>query len=116
MKARIVWLLLAAIWGSTWMFIKIGLEDLPPISFAGIRFVLASLILWAIVAARRAPLPRVWRDWSLILKTGVLAFAVNYGLLFWGEQHISLGWRHSYRRRFPSTDWCWRTSICRASD
>ena len=91
MKARIVWLLLAAIWGSTWLFIKLGLEDLPPISFAGIRFVLASLILWTIVAARRAPLPRAGRDWSLIIKTGVLSFAVNYGLLFWGEQHISSG-------------------------
>ncbi len=91
MKARIVWLVLALIWGSTWMFIKIGLEDLPPISFAGIRFVLASLILLSIVAARRAPLPRRRSDWLLIISTGVLSFALNYGLLFWGEQHISSG-------------------------
>jgi drug/metabolite transporter (DMT)-like permease len=91
MKARVVWVVLALIWGSTWLFIKIGLEDLPPVSFAGIRFVLASLILWAIVAARRAPIPRERRDWALILATGILSFALNYGLLFWGEQHISSG-------------------------
>ena len=38
MKARIVWLILCGIWGSTWLFIKLGLADLPPFTFAGIRF------------------------------------------------------------------------------
>ena len=51
MKARIVWLILCLIWGSTWLFIKIGLADLPPITFAGIRFVLASLMLMLMVFA-----------------------------------------------------------------
>ncbi len=91
MRARIVWLLLCAIWGSTWLFIKLGLRDLPPISFAGIRFVIASLILLAIVAIRRRPIPRAPGDWTLIAATGVLSFAINYGLLFWGEQYISSG-------------------------
>ena len=42
MKPRLVWLVLCLIWGSTWLFIKIGLADLPPITFAGIRFVIAT--------------------------------------------------------------------------
>lgn len=91
MRARIVWLLLCVIWGSTWLFIKIGLNDLPPVSFAGIRFVIASLILLSIVFMRGRPLPRAPRDWALMAATGVLAFGVNYGLLFWGEQYISSG-------------------------
>jgi drug/metabolite transporter (DMT)-like permease len=91
MKARIVFLLLCCIWGSTWLFIKLGLRDLPPVSFAAVRFVLASAILFAIVAVRRVPLPRTARGWRLIAVTGVLAFTFNYGLLFWGEQHISSG-------------------------
>jgi drug/metabolite transporter (DMT)-like permease len=91
MKARLVWLLLAVIWGSTWMFIKLGLRDLPPVGFAATRFLLATTILWAIVFARRRPLPRGPRDWALLGATGVLAFGLNYGLLFWGEQHISSG-------------------------
>jgi len=91
MKARVVWLVLALIWGSTWLFIKLGLRDLPPVGFAATRFLLASAILLGIVAARRRPLPRAGRDWALILSTGVLAFGLNYGLLFWGEQHISSG-------------------------
>ena len=91
MRARVVWLVLCAIWGSTWLFIKLGLEDLPPFSFAGIRFVIAASVLGALVAAKRAPLPRRARDWGYLTLTGVLAFAINYGLLFWGEQHISSG-------------------------
>jgi drug/metabolite transporter (DMT)-like permease len=91
MKARVVWLLLCAVWGSTWLFIKLGLRDLPPVSFAAVRFLLASAILCGIVAARGVSVPRTRRDLKLIATTGVLAFAFNYGLLFWGEQHISSG-------------------------
>jgi drug/metabolite transporter (DMT)-like permease len=91
MKARAVFLLLCCIWGSTWLFIKLGLRDLPPLSFAAIRFLLATVILSAVVAVRHASLPRGRAEWWLIARTGVLAFALNYGLLFWGEQHISSG-------------------------
>jgi drug/metabolite transporter (DMT)-like permease len=91
MKSRLVWLLLCLIWGSTWLFIKLGLNDLPPFTFAGIRFVIASAILFAIIAARRRSLPRNRSDWMLLAITGVLSFSLNYGLLFWGEQYISSG-------------------------
>lgn len=90
MKVRVVFLVLCCIWGSTWMFIKLGLRDLPPLSFAATRFLLATLILSVIVAARRPRLPR-GGEWWLLAQTGVLAFGLNYGLLFWGEQHISSG-------------------------
>jgi drug/metabolite transporter (DMT)-like permease len=91
MKSRLVWLLLCGIWGSTWLFIKLGLEDLPPLTFAGIRFVIASAILVTLVRMRRLSLPRLRRDWYLLAATGILAFSMNYGLLFWGEQYISSG-------------------------
>src|SRR5437870_4298169 len=101
MKARIVWLILCGIWGSTWLFIKIGLADLPPFTFAGIRFVLASLILIALVTARRARWPRSREEWWLIAVSGVLQFTVNYGLVFWGEQHISSGLAAVLQSTFP---------------
>ena len=91
MKARLVWLLLCGIWGSTWLFIKLGLEDLPPLTFAGIRFVIAVTILVTVVAIRGLQWPRSGRDWLLLAVSGTLAFTLNYGLLFWGEQHISSG-------------------------
>jgi drug/metabolite transporter (DMT)-like permease len=91
MRSRLVWLLLCAIWGSTWLFIKVGLNDLPPLSFAAIRFVIASVILWIIIAVKRVGLPKTARDWLMLAGTGVLGFTVNYGLIFWGEQYISSG-------------------------
>ena len=91
MKSRLVWLLLCCIWGSTWLFIKLGLKDLPPLTFAGIRFVIAAIILFVIIAVRRVPLPNKRRDLLLLALTGVLSFSLNYGLVFWGEQYITSG-------------------------
>lgn len=91
MKARLVWLLLCGIWGSTWLFIKLGLEDLPPFTFAGIRFVIAFLIIFSFIWARGMSLPKTRGAWRLLLITGVLSFSLNYGLVFWSEQHISSG-------------------------
>lgn len=87
-----VWLGLCVIWSSTWLFIKVGLNDhLPPLWFAGLRFVVASGVLGLWNLWRRAPLPRAAGDWSLIALTGFLTFTVNYGLLFWGEERITSG-------------------------
>ena len=79
------------IWGTTWIFIKIGLEDLPPISFAAFRFILALLILAVVIFFQKIPLPKTKRDWKLIGLTGVLQFSINYSLVFWSEQYISSG-------------------------
>lgn len=87
----IVWLVLCLIWGTTWFFIKIGLRDLPPLSFAGMRFVSASLILLVIIRQQKIPLPKTKREWKLLAVTGFLQFSVNYSLVFWSEQYISSG-------------------------
>src|SRR5215216_1911875 len=91
MKARLVWLVLCGIWGSTWLFIKLGLEDLPPFTFAGIRFVIACAIVFSIIRIRGIALPRARADWILLAVTGILSFGFNYGLVFWGEQYITSG-------------------------
>lgn len=83
--------MLCAIWGSTWAFIKIGLRDLPPITFASIRFIIAVSVLLVIAYLRRARLPRTRAEWRVIAITGILQFTLNYGLIFWGEIYISSG-------------------------
>ena len=82
---------LCIVWSSTWVAIKIGLEDLPPISFAGLRFLIAFVLLVAVSIGRVPLLPKTREDWKLLIFTGVLMFCVNYGLLFWGELHVSSG-------------------------
>ncbi|MGI8819483.1 MAG: DMT family transporter [Chthoniobacterales bacterium] len=82
---------LCVVWSSTWLVIKVGLNDLPPISFAALRFLIAVVVLLAVSIGRVPLLPKHRADWTLLAFTGVLMFAVNYGLLFWGELHVSSG-------------------------
>jgi drug/metabolite transporter (DMT)-like permease len=82
---------LCIIWSSTWLAIKFGLRDLPPISFVAIRFVIAVVVLLAISVGRVRLLPARRSDFKLLASTGVLMFAVNYALLFWAELYVSSG-------------------------
>lgn len=92
-KLRIIaaYVTLCIVWSSTWLAIKVGLADLPPLSFVALRFLLAFLVLVAVSIGRVPLLPKNRPDWLLLAFTGVLMFAVNYGLLFWGELHVSSG-------------------------
>lgn len=87
----LVWLILCLIWGTTWIFIKIGLEDLPPIAFAATRFMLAVVILFFVIRIQKIPLPKTAKEWRLIALTGVLQFSINYSMVFWSEQYITSG-------------------------
>ena len=87
----LVWLILATIWGTTWLFIKVGLEDLPPITFAAARFLLSVAILLVLIRVQKIPLPKTAKEWRLIALTGVLQFSINYSMVFWSEQYITSG-------------------------
>lgn len=87
----IVWAVTCALWSTVWVFIKLGVADVPPVTFAACRLFVALLVLVPITAARRVALPRELRDWVLIGGTGVLLLGVNYSLLYWGMQFVSSG-------------------------
>src|SRR5213595_3672972 len=82
---------LCLIWSSTWLAIKLGLRDLPPISFVALRFVIAVAVLLAISIGRVPLIPKGRGDFKLLAWTGVLMFCVNYALLFWAELYVSSG-------------------------
>jgi drug/metabolite transporter (DMT)-like permease len=91
MPRTLVWGLYAVlvlVWSSTWVAIKIGLEDLPPLLGAAIRFALAGAGLLLYAAARRRTLRT---DAVLAATLAVLPFATTYGLIYWAEQHIPSG-------------------------
>jgi drug/metabolite transporter (DMT)-like permease len=87
----LAWLTLCIVWSSTWLAIKIGLRDLPPISFVAIRFSIAIIVLLAVSIGRTHLLPQHRGDYTVLAITGILMFAVNYTLLFWAELHLSSG-------------------------
>jgi drug/metabolite transporter (DMT)-like permease len=90
-RIPIAWLTLCVIWSSTWLVIKIGLRDLPPVSFVAIRFLIAVAVLVLVSLGRVALLPKRASDYVVLAFTGVLMFALNYPLLFWGEKYVSSG-------------------------
>src|SRR4029450_2374932 len=85
------WLTLCVVWSSTWLAIKVGLRDLPPISFVAIRFLIAIIVLVAVSMGRTHLLPQTPNDYVVLAVTGILMFALNYSLLFWAELHVSSG-------------------------
>ena len=82
------WLLLSVIWGTTWLAVRIGLSDLPPMTFAGIRFLTAALLLFGVIRVRRLRLPRASADWALVAQVGLLGIGVAYAAQFWGQQYV----------------------------
>jgi len=91
LAAIVAFVALCLIWSSTWLAIKFGLRDLPPISFVAIRFVIAVIVLLAISIGRVRLIPPDRGDFKLLAWTGVLMFCVNYALLFWAELYVSSG-------------------------
>lgn len=81
---------LCAVWGSTWLAIKIGLQDLPPLRFAGVRMAMACILLtpFALFAGGRRPRPAEirWVAWS-----GFLQIGVSYACIFLAERRIDSG-------------------------
>jgi drug/metabolite transporter (DMT)-like permease len=98
-----LYVLICLIWGSTWLFIKVGLVGVPPFLAAGLRFLISAVLVGAILLARRtpafAPLARrrgrpltLTRDDKIcILSLGVLVFWLDYAAVYWAELHISSG-------------------------
>jgi drug/metabolite transporter (DMT)-like permease len=80
--------LLVLVWSSTWVAIKIGLEDTPPLFGAGLRFTIAGVGLLAVARALRRPLRS---DPVLVATLAALPFALSYGLIYWAEQYIPSG-------------------------
>jgi len=87
-----MYLALCAVWGSTWLAIKIGLSDLPPLRFAGFRMGLACVLVapFAIAAWRRGRLPNA-AETRGIAWNGFLQIGVQYACIFTAEQWIESG-------------------------
>ena len=87
----LVFSIMCLIWSSTWLMIKIGLNDAPPFTTAGMRFAIAALVIFAILLYLRIKLPRTRAFFWLTLYLGVFQTTVPYGLVYWAEQYLNAG-------------------------
>jgi len=89
-KTLLAFAIIYFVWGSTYLAVRVGVREVPPLILAAMRFSVAGLVLfgWVLARGERAPSLREWRSASLL---GLVIFVFDYGLLFWAEQHVPSG-------------------------
>jgi len=89
--AAALFALICLIWGSTWLAIKVGLVGVPPFLAAGLRFLLSTLLVGLVLAARRTRIRLTRDDKICVLSLGLLVFWLDYAAVYWAETRISSG-------------------------
>jgi drug/metabolite transporter (DMT)-like permease len=89
-KTLLAFAMIYFVWGSTYIFIRVGVHAMPPLVFAALRFFTAGFLLVVWTLARREPWPTA-RQWGSISLLGALIFVGDYGLLFWAELKVPSG-------------------------
>ncbi len=97
-----VWLGTGLVWGTTWGVIRLGLQDMPPFTFAALRTLLAAatlLVVAQLVDGRRRPTGSESWVWAVI---GLFQIGAPYALIFWAEQSLSSGMTAILFATFPA--------------
>ncbi len=85
------YVLICAIWGSTWLAIRLGLDSLTPFMSAGIRFLLASIFIFFIMRMKSISLQTDPLAFKLYVILGLFSYVIPFGLVYWAEQFIPSG-------------------------
>jgi drug/metabolite transporter (DMT)-like permease len=91
-SSRLDWLLfvvLGFLWGSSYLFIKIGVDaGLEPFTLVSLRLLFGFVLLAIVVAVAREPLPREPRILGHLAVMGLFSVALPFGLITWAEQSV----------------------------
>jgi drug/metabolite transporter (DMT)-like permease len=89
-KTLLAFAIIYFVWGSTFLAIRIGVREVPPLLLAAMRFLVAGLVLygWTRIRGECSPDRRQWASAALL---AFLIFVLDYGLLFWAEQRVPSG-------------------------
>lgn len=79
---------LASLWGPSFLFIKVAVEDVPPLTLALVRVTIGALFLLLVVRLQRKSLPRNRRVWRSLAFVALMHNALPFVLFGWGEQYI----------------------------
>src|SRR2546430_7744510 len=90
-KALIAYLVVCVFWGSTYLAIKVGVGELPPFLFAGLRFLVAGVLLLGFALALGDKLPRERSDWRTQAIVAVLLLGGGNAFVDWAAQYTASG-------------------------
>jgi drug/metabolite transporter (DMT)-like permease len=93
MKNRNLFLLilLAALWGPSFLFIKVAVRDYPPMTLVAIRLTLAAVFLYIVLRLNKRTLPKGWAFWKKFVVMGFFANALPFVLFGYGERLADSG-------------------------
>jgi len=83
--------LLGLIWGTSFLWIKIAVGHVPPLTVAALRLGIGLIGLLAVAAARRQPFPRDVRVLRTYVALAAVQSAIPFALIAWGETKIGSG-------------------------
>ena len=83
--------LLALLWGSSYLFIKVAVAEIPPITLIAFRVAVAALSLLLVLSWRREKLPRDGKTWRMLLLQSFFNSIGAWTLLAWGQQYVDSG-------------------------
>ena len=89
-KVLLAFAIIYFVWGSTFLAIRVGVREVPPFLLAGIRFLIAGLVLFGWMRAKGTASPTA-RQWFSATLLAMLIFVLDYGLLFWAERRVPSG-------------------------
>ncbi len=84
-------LLLSAIWGSSFVFIKVGVDEVPPVTMTAIRLLLAAVLLLLVMVATRRAFPKGKAIWWMFVASAITGNALPFCLIAWGQLTIPPG-------------------------
>ncbi|MFQ5436419.1 MAG: DMT family transporter, partial [Anaerolineae bacterium] len=86
---NLFWLFaLAGLWGPSFLFIKVAVEDFPPLTLVFGRLALGAVILWTALRLKKRRLPRSRQVWRHLAVMALVQNAFPFVMFAWGEQHI----------------------------
>jgi drug/metabolite transporter (DMT)-like permease len=91
MRVILAWCVACVLWSGTFLFIRVGLQQIPPFTFASLRLAVALTVLTPMALARGGWHALTRRDLLHIAVAGLLLLSANYALIFWGAQFIDSG-------------------------
>lgn len=101
LKEMGVLLALGAIWGASFMFIKVGGAEVQPFALVEVRLAVAALVMIAVSAARPGTFAEMRKRWLPLTVMGLINCALPYTLITWGETYISSGLAAIYNACAP---------------
>ena len=90
-KNHVLFVIMCAIWGATWIAIKTGVEAVPPVMFAALRFIAAGSLMAGWLVMTRRGLRFAKPDWPRLFVTASLMVTATYAFIFWGMRHVDSG-------------------------